>query len=108
MRHSVLLTAGAERDLQEIVDYIAEFDSPTNAGRVLDRILETVDSLAAFPERGSYPRELSALGIREFRQIHFKPYRLIYRIVNKIVYVHVIANGRRDMQSLLTRRLVSD
>jgi toxin ParE1/3/4 len=104
----VLLTASAERDLAEIVDYIAQFDSPANANRVLDRLLEAAESLATFPERGSHPRELLALGIREYRQIFFKPYRLIYRVLPDGVFVYLIVDGRRDMQALLQRRLVSD
>ena len=46
------------------------------------------------------------LGIKEYRQVFFKPYRLIYRVMNADVVVYVIADGRRDMQSLLTRRLL--
>ena len=108
MAHTVLLTAGAERDLAEIVEYIAEFDSPTNAIRVLDKLVSVTESLADFPERGSHLRELLALGIREFRQVFFKPYRLIYSSTVNTVYVHLIADGRRDMQALLQRRLIAD
>ena len=106
MRFEVLLTTGAQKDLDEIADYIAENDSPGNAGRVLDQIEQTVIGLAEFPERGSHPKELLELGIREYRQVFFKPYRLIYRVTGSRVYVHVIADGRRDMQSLLARRLL--
>jgi toxin ParE1/3/4 len=52
------------------------------------------------------PGELETLGIREFRQLLFAPYRLIYRIAADSVYVLVIADGRRDMQTLLERRLL--
>jgi toxin ParE1/3/4 len=106
MKHEVFLTAGAEKDLEEIFDYIAEFDSPVNANHVLDQLLKVTDSLATFPERGSYPKELLALGIREYRQAFFKPYRLIYRVIGKRVFIYLIADGRRDMQSLLFRRLL--
>ncbi|HUO44361.1 MAG TPA: type II toxin-antitoxin system RelE/ParE family toxin [Burkholderiales bacterium] len=106
MRYEVLLTAGAERDLEEIYDYIAEFDSPANAGRVLDRLLEAVDGLAAFTGRGPHPRELQALGIREYRQVFFKPYRIVYRVVGRRVFIYLIADGRRDMRSLLSHRLL--
>lgn len=106
MRYEVLLTEGAEHDLEAIHDYVAEFDSPASAGYVLDRLLKTVETLAAFPERGSHPRELLVLGIRDYRQTFFKPYRVIYRVVEQRVYVYLIADGRRDMQSLLTRRLL--
>jgi len=105
-RYPVLLTEGAEQDLESIYDYIAEFDSPANADYVLDRLMKAAEGLATFPERGSYPKELLALGIKEYRQTFFKPYRMIYRVIDKRVYVYVIADGRRDMQSLLARRLL--
>ena len=105
MQFDVLLTEHAERDLGEIYDYIAAYDTPSNAARVLDRIEKALQSLSTFPERGSHPKELLALGIREYRQTFFKPYRLIYRIVESRVYVYLIVDGRRDMQALLARRL---
>jgi toxin ParE1/3/4 len=38
--------------------------------------------------------------------VFFKPYRLIYRVVDARVIVYLIVDGRRDMQSLLARRLL--
>ena len=105
MRFEVLLTADAERDLDELYDYIAGHDTPGNAAHVLDRIEEALERLSTFPERGAYPKELLALGIRDYRQTFFKPYRMIYRVLEQRVYVYLIADGRRDMQTLLTRRL---
>lgn len=102
----VLLTEGAEQDLESIHDYLAEFGGVANANRVLDRLMEVVGSLSRFPERGAYPRELVALGIKEYRQTTFKPYRVIYRVADRQVFVYLIADGRRDMQSLLARRLL--
>jgi toxin ParE1/3/4 len=106
MRYKVLLTAGAENDLEELHDYIAEHDSPGRADYVLDRLMEVADSLATFPERGSHPQELLALGIREYRQTFFKPYRVIYRVIGKQVIIYVIVDSRRDMQALLARRFL--
>lgn len=103
----VLLTEGAEQDLESIYDYIAEFDCITNAEYVLDKLMEIVESLSYLPERGGYPKELVSLGIKEYRQVSFKPYRVIYRVVGLKVYIYVIADGRRHMQSLLARRLFS-
>jgi len=106
MGFQVLLTEDAERDLQDIYSYIAEYDSQRNADRVLERILKVTDSLATAPERGLVPRELAALGIQEYRQIVSRPYRVIYRQTDPKVVIYVIADGRRDMQSLLARRLL--
>jgi toxin ParE1/3/4 len=105
-KYEVLLTKGAEQDLESIYDYISGFDSPKNANYVLDQLMKVVDTLSRSPERGNYPKELSSLGIREYRQTFFKPYRIIYRIIQSNVIIYVIADGRRDMQSVLSRRLL--
>ncbi len=105
-KFEVLLTQGAEQDLEAIHDYISEFDCVANANHVLDQLLEVVESLSRFPERGSYPKELVALGIKEYRQSSFKPYRVVYRVAGSQVIIYLIADGRRDMQSVLARRLL--
>lgn len=91
---------------ESIHDYIAEFDSLANANHVLDRLMEVVDGLARFPQRGSFPRELVALGIKEYRQTAFKPYRVIYRVIGIRVVIYLVVDGRRDLQSVLARRLL--
>jgi toxin ParE1/3/4 len=106
MIHEVVLTADASDDLMEIVDWIAVHDAPAKAGHVLERIDSELAGLARFPLRGAYPPELLALGIRDFRETFFKPYRIVYRVDGKRVHVHLIADGRRDMQALLARRLL--
>ncbi|MGQ0657521.1 MAG: type II toxin-antitoxin system RelE/ParE family toxin [Chromatiales bacterium] len=105
MRFEVLLTDDAARDLEDIHDYIAGHDAPAKAGHVLDQIERVVEALAKLPLRGACPKELLALGIREYRETFFKPYRVIYRVVGQRVYVYLIADGRSDMQTLLARRL---
>ncbi|HPL49036.1 MAG TPA: type II toxin-antitoxin system RelE/ParE family toxin [Smithella sp.] len=106
MSFKVLLTADAVRDLEELHQYIIRHDTPGRAEQVLTKIEKIFKGLSEYPERGVYPGELSVLGIREYRQVFFKPYRLIYRISGDKVYVLLIADGRRDMQSLLQRRLL--
>jgi toxin ParE1/3/4 len=107
MGFAVLLTNDAARDLDEIYNYIALHDSPQKADYVLEQIEKVFSSLSEFPERGAYPKELLTLGIREYREIFFKPYRIIYRVMDNIAYVLLIVDGRRDMQSLLQRRLLN-
>jgi len=106
MSFSVWLTDDAVRDLDELYGYIQLHDIPGKADHVLERIEKAFISLSETPERGAYPKELLALGVREYREIFFKPYRIIYRIMEKNVYVLLIVDGRRDMQVLLQRRLL--
>ena len=106
MRFEVRLTPDALADLEDIFDWIAVHDSPAKAAHVIERIETAVAALDHHPARGPQPRELLALGIREYRETFFKPYRIIYRVEGKRVYVYLIADGRRDMQTLLARRLL--
>lgn len=106
MAFMVLLTDDAARDLEAVYDYIRTNDGPGKAGMVLERIERAFSSLSEQPDRAVFPKELLALGIKEFREIFFKPYRIIYRVIECNVFVLLIADGRRDMQTLLQRRLM--
>jgi toxin ParE1/3/4 len=106
MRFDVWLTDDAVSDLYKIYEYISRHDTPGKAEHVLVKIEEAFGSLSEFPQRGGFPKELLELGIREFREIFFKPYRIIYKVVEKKVFVFLIVDGRRAMQSLLQRRLL--
>lgn len=102
----VLLTAGAEQDLEDIHAFIGERDGWQRASHVLDEIERTLRGLARFPERGSMPPELLALGMREYRQTLCMRWRLIYRVLGRRVVIYLIAHERRDMRTLLQRRLL--
>ena len=114
--YEVVLTEDAQQDLQELYDYIAEYDAPAKADYVLDRIEQLLLSLVNMPQRGAWTKELLALGIREYRESYFKPYRVIYRVIDHViqniprhmVYVYLIVDGRRDMQTLLQRRILRE
>lgn len=107
MPYKVFLTRDAERDLEGLFDFVFERDSPRSAQRLLDQIETRLGKLADFPERGNHPRELASLGVTDYREVFFKPYRIIYRVLNKRVYIYLIVDGRRDMQTLLQRRLLT-
>ena len=106
MSYSVHLTDDAVRDLEELYDYIDQHDVPGKADYVVEQIEKVFSSLSENPRRGVYPKELVSIGIKEYREIFFKPYRIIYRIVEKKVFVLLIVDGRRNMQELLQRRLL--
>lgn len=76
------------------------------ADHVLSGLDKTIAGLSRVPARGNVPKELAQVGIAEFREAHFKPYRIIYAIEGRNVTVHAVADGRRDMQSFLQHRLL--
>jgi toxin ParE1/3/4 len=107
MNFVVKFTPGARKDLRSIHDYIARNDSLEHADTVARKIIKEALSLGMAPARGAYPAELLAVGRRDVRQVFFKPYRILYKVRGEIIFIAVIADGRRDMQSLLARRLIS-
>ncbi len=104
-KYRVIVTDEAEKDILDIYDYIAKKDTFQNAEYVLDNLESLILSLEKSPQRGHYPPELSTQGIKEFKEIIFKPYRAIYEITGSKVIVHLCVDGRRDMRTLLERRL---
>lgn len=104
-KYQVRLTSEAEKDIEDIYDYIAKKDSVQNALYVLDKLEQMIFALDNNPERGHYPAELLNQGIKDYREVLFKPYRAIYEIIGNKVIVHVCADGRRDMKTLLERRI---
>jgi toxin ParE1/3/4 len=106
-KYTVVVDSEAERDLDDIAAYIAEHDSIDRAIDVATRIELTFSELSEFPNRGAHPKELLDYGNRDFREIYFKPYRILYRVLADKVVVVLIADGRRDMRTLLARRLLS-
>ena len=73
---------------------------------IVAKILDATAALASHPEVGAYVKELESIGNREYRQVFFKPYRVIYRVAGRKVFIYIVADGRRDLQALLARRLL--
>ena len=96
----------AEEDLAELVDYIAQHDSVERANYVLERLMSVCERLEQHPERGHFLPELRSLGIKTYREVHFKPYRIIYEVIGREVFILLIVDGRRSLQTILERRLI--
>ena len=106
MTYQVNIIGDAEDDLFEIYSYILEHDSRKSAEYVFSEIEKICDNLEHMPQRGHVPPELARINVVQFLELHFKPYRVIYEIEGKKVFVHCILDGRRDLQDLLARRLL--
>ncbi|WP_114836215.1 type II toxin-antitoxin system RelE/ParE family toxin (plasmid) [Agrobacterium tumefaciens] len=106
MPYQVLFTEDAERDLEDRYRFLAARDGIQTAERILGEIEGACLGLEDLPTRGNVPKELTGLGITDYRELHHKPWRVVYRIIGEDVILYCIADGRRDMQSFLERRLL--
>ena len=104
--YEVYVIEDAERDLLDIYAYISRNDSEESAEHVFDAIQDTCLGLSTFPARGHVPPELERIGIYDYLEIHFKPYRIIYQVRENDIFIHCILDGRRSLQELLQERLI--
>jgi toxin ParE1/3/4 len=109
MTYRVVFTDAARQDLDEIADFIANLHSVQQALHVVREIRKRVETLKVFPDRGTHLPELVDLGAgstMDYRQLLWKPWRIVYFVSGRVVSIMLIADGRRDMPALLMKRLV--
>jgi toxin ParE1/3/4 len=104
--YEVIWSNVAENDLKNIIEYIAA-NSPSNAFRIFKNIKQTASNLYIFPERGRVVPELRDQGILQYRELIISPWRVIYRISEKIVYVLSVLDARRNIEDILLKRLLN-
>jgi len=102
--YEVLWAHTAAKDFENIIDYIAN-DSPSNAQQLLKKIRDEASSLSTFPERGRVVPELRTQGILQYRDLIIPPWRIIYRISGKCVYILAVFDSRQNMEDILLQRL---
>lgn len=102
--YQVNWTEVAEKDLKGIIQYIAE-DRPAGALKTLKKIKQRASSLYTFPERGRIVPELQDQGILIYRELIIHPWRIIYKISERKVYVLSVLDGRQNVEDLLLKRL---
>lgn len=89
----------AERDIVDIVDYIAR-DRPQSARAFVDRLDRAAGRLAVFPRSGKRPNDerLRRLG---YRVLVVDGYLLFYVIVGAAVQIRRTIHGARRFEFLL-------
>jgi len=105
MNYEVFVTNEAEVDFDNIYDYILSHFSLEIVQQVITRLENVFNLLSKKPQNGLYLKELRAMSTKEFREVNINPYRILYYIEGKSVYVVLIADGRCNMQRALEGRL---
>ena len=105
-RFEIFLLENAERDIDDIYHYVKRHDSAEKAERLSQNIEQVIQSLQTSPLRGHCPPELERLSVIEYREVFFKPYRIIYEVAGGSVFIHSVLDGRRDLRDILQQRLL--
>ena len=103
-KYQVIWSNTAARDFEHIIEYIAH-DSPAHALKIFKKLRDQASSLYTFPERGRIVPELQAQSIRQYRELIVTPWRILYRISEKHVYVLAVLDSRRNIEDILLQRL---
>ena len=96
----------SEKDLVAIIEYIAD-DNPSRAYEVFQEVKRKASTLRSLPERGRIVPELQDQGITQYRELVIPPWRIIYRISERIVYMLSVLDSRRNIEDILLKRLIS-
>ena len=103
----VVLLRSAERDLKELKNYITQQFSLKVWSATYSEIKQSVRYLREFPMVGTIPPELEKLGLVQYRQILSGKNRIIYELRQDLIYIHIIADTRKEFRSLLMTRLLA-
>ncbi len=85
-KYKVVWTESAIIDLRNIVQYIS-LDHPQKSRHIFQKIKINALKLTVFPLRGRIVPEFKVFSLAIYRELIIKPWRLIYRIEGKTVYV---------------------
>ena len=105
LKYKVVWANVAECDLKGIIEYIS-IDSPQNALKILKKIKQKASELYTLPERGRIVPELQDQGILQYREIVIPPWRLIYRITERKIFVLSLIDSRRNVEDILLKRFI--
>ncbi|GIQ71405.1 type II toxin-antitoxin system RelE/ParE family toxin [Xylanibacillus composti] len=95
MVQKVIWTVSAYKDLQKIVEYIAE-DSPNYGLVFYEGVMDKAQTLEEFPHRG---RIVPEMGDPNMRELFIHRYRLIYNVIGDSIIITTIIHGARDFKN---------
>lgn len=99
MNRTVRVLRRAERDLQQIYDFVAR-EAPGRAGHFIDGLFDAIESLAAIADRGPKPRD-PTLRNQGYRFLVHSDYLVFYKVLPRQVRIYRVLHGHRAYRGLL-------
>jgi toxin ParE1/3/4 len=96
MSHICRFTVPASRDIESIIDYVADRSSFDLAERLLDKINDKCKRLTSFPGMGKKRDELSP----NVRSFPVDNYLVFYRLIEDDIEILRVVSGYRDLRDL--------
>ncbi len=99
MKRAVRVLRRAQRDLQQIYEYVAR-EAPLRSDSFIDGLVDAIESLDELSERGASPRD-SLLRQRGYRHLEHREYLIFYKVLQRQVRVYRIVHAKRAYRHLL-------
>lgn len=108
MKNKIHYSSESRRDLDDIWDYIvSDLQNRSAAERVIDHIMDAVDSLKNFAEMETPLSSIADIGT-EYRFLVSGNYMVFYRVQGNDVYIDRVLYGRSDYISILFKDLLRE
>jgi toxin ParE1/3/4 len=104
--NQVSVVRQARQDFEELRTFVLHHCPDSLWKACQDELKAAVASLEHHPLTGSAPLEFNRLNLPRFRQIRSGKLRIIYEVRPTRIYIHVIADQRRNLHDLLFHRLM--
>lgn len=91
----IRITAPAWKDIDRISDYHLLLVGPNSSKNITDKLLDTIALLADNPYLGAQHPD-PVLAKNDFRKILCGDYVCIYKVIDEMVYIYRIVNGKTD------------
>ena len=101
----ILWTITALDDLKKIIKYIKK-DSIERAENIFNKIKIKTLNLSNMPLEGRIVPELREYKIETYRELIEPPWRIIYKIEDRKVFILSVIDGRRNVEDILIDRFL--
>ena len=99
MTYNIIFSTRSIDDLNNILNYIAETNSPQIALKYVDNIEQTINKLKSFPQMGklAIPRTLQLQG---FRVLTIDSHLIYYKVFEKdqTIKIYTVKHGREKQK----------
>lgn len=104
--NDIAWTEDSAEDLLAIISYQKTKYGLEKAKAVYESIQKCVSSLLNFPQKRRIVPELHSIGITSYHELIENPWRIIYRITDKTVYIVTLLDSRRNVEEVLYKKVI--
>ncbi|WP_168788225.1 type II toxin-antitoxin system RelE/ParE family toxin [Paraburkholderia aromaticivorans] len=102
----LLILEEAQEDMKDLRRYILRSFGAETWNQTSSQLAVTFQNIKQIPQSGYVPTELSDFGGLNFREALSGQNRVIYEVRGDTIYIHVVTDTRRDLRTLLQKRLL--